>query len=426
MKYQLKCLKCGWSSDRFHILCPHCQKASLLKTFYTKPETDIGKCNANFSSYIDWLPIDKITNTETAFDPKIGLFQSEQIADLLHLDHLYILFNGYWPEQNAFNLAGSFKTFEAISVLEKIAETEDTLIISSAGNTARAVIQYSLMSGYRTIVVIPENAAQFMRVQNPYKRKNCFLVTVRDGFYSEAIQTVDKIISNVGGLVREGGVYNVARRDALGVPFIRAAIAMGQLPDHYFQAIGSGTGAIAALEASGRLANLGLVQQKKMRLRLSQNAPFCPVVQAWNSQTRTYNAYEPDEYHNRIEKIMASVLSNNTPPYSVSGGLFDVLSETEGTVDCISNEQVQRAMDLFQKLKSVDLDPAAGVALASLIKAVEEKTVNSDDVILLHLTGGGYAGISTDYAQSLYEPQMSIKPNSDMKQLYQSVETFLD
>ncbi len=137
-----------------------------------------------------------------------------------------------------------------------------------------------------------------MDVWNPRNRESCFLIVVENGFYTEAIETVDHIISNVDGLVREGGVYNVARRDALGAPFLRAAAEIG-IPDHYFQGIGSGTGAIAALEASRRLLDSSSppVDVKRSHERDYNLAPY-PV------SARFTNGDNPKPLYRAVENFI--------------------------------------------------------------------------------------------------------------------------
>jgi len=54
-----------------------------------------------------------------------------------------------------------------------------------------------------------------------------------------------------------GGARNIARRDGMGTTVLSAADCIGRIPDVYFQAVGSGTGAIAAHEANERLLEDG-------------------------------------------------------------------------------------------------------------------------------------------------------------------------
>ncbi len=49
----------------------------------------------------------------------------------------------------------------------------------------------------------------------------------------------------------------MARRDGMGTTVLSATTFIGRIPDYYFQAIGSGTGAIAAWEANLRFLQDG-------------------------------------------------------------------------------------------------------------------------------------------------------------------------
>jgi cysteate synthase len=81
-------------------------------------------------------------------------------------------------------------------------------------------------------------------------------LAVGDGDYSDSID-VAKRISSVYGFPFEGGVKNIAKRDGLGAVLLKAVSEMGRLPDHYFQAVGSGTGAIGVWEMSERFIRDG-------------------------------------------------------------------------------------------------------------------------------------------------------------------------
>ncbi|MFE9643681.1 hypothetical protein ACFYO0_05935 [Streptomyces sp. NPDC006365] len=55
------------------------------------------------------------------------------------------------------------------------------------------------------------------------------------------------------GFTLEGGVCSLARRDGLATVMYTALEEMGELPEHYFQAVGSAAGAIASHEAAKRV-----------------------------------------------------------------------------------------------------------------------------------------------------------------------------
>lgn len=58
--------------------------------------------------------------------------------------------------------------------------------------------------------------------------------------YTDAINLAGRI-AKLPGMVSEGGARNVARRDGMGTMMLDAAVTIGKMPDHYFQAVGSGT-----------------------------------------------------------------------------------------------------------------------------------------------------------------------------------------
>mgnify|MGYP002698841215 CR=1 FL=1 len=187
----------------------------------------------------------------------------------------------------------------------------------------------------------------------------------------------------------EGGAKNVARRDGMATTVLSAVTTIGRIPDYYFQAVGSGTGAIAAWEANMRLIGDGRFGTNTMKLMVSQNAPFVPMYDAWQADSRKMLPYEDDKARRDAEIIDAKVLSNRRPPYGITGGLYDALKATGGEFFVSTNAMARKARKLFHELEGVDIYSAAGVALASLINAVAAGKVEKDATVMLNVTGGG-------------------------------------
>jgi cysteate synthase len=179
--------------------------------------------------------------------------------------------------------------------------------------------------------------------------------------------------------------------------------ASGRIPDHYFQAVGSGTGAIAAWEMSLRLREDGRFGSGRMKLHLSQNAPFTPMTDAWEAGSRTLAALPDGRRLSRC--IRARVLGNRNPPYSIAGGLYDALSDTGGFMYRVADREARAAGRLFEKLEGCDIDPAAEVALASLQQAVEQGRIGRRDMVALNITGGGYCRLRRERRVAFLRPQ---------------------
>ena len=210
----------------------------------------------------------------------------------------------------------------------------------------------------------------------------------KGGDYFDAIHLSDIALKSPG-FYAEGGAKNVARRDGMACTVLSAVTTIGRIPDYYFQAVGSGTGAIAAWEANMRLVEDGRFGRNTMKLMVAQNAPFVPMYDAWQAASRKLLPYDDDKARRDAEIIDAKVLSNRRPPYSVTGGLFDALKATGGEVFVATNAMARKARKLFHELEGVDIYSAAGVALASLVNAVNAGKIEKDATVMLNVTGGG-------------------------------------
>ena len=188
------------------------------------------------------------------------------------------------------------------------------------------------------------------------------LVVLKDADYFDAIQLANHICE-LEPFFPEGGAKNVARRDGMGTVMLAGTEAINAIPDHYFQAVGSGTGAIAAWDMAWRLITDGQVGQHLPRLHLSQAESFTIMADAWAKQSRTLPEIPEEEARAAARKAYSPVLSNRKPPYGPTGGLFDALAESLGLFYVPTDEQAKRAGELFQDLEGIDLDKAAEVCL---------------------------------------------------------------
>lgn len=134
---------------------------------------------------------------------------------------------------------------------------------------------------------IPEDCNDAMwaaRSLNPCVK---VVATASGSDYFDAIR-LSNIICEMGNFYPEGGAKNVARRDGMGTTVLSAVTTIGRIPDYYFQAVGSGTGAIAAWEANKRFIADGRYGKNLMRLMVSQNVPFTPIYDAWKQVPGPY------------------------------------------------------------------------------------------------------------------------------------------
>jgi cysteate synthase len=90
-----------------------------------------------------------------------------------------------------------------------------------------------------------------------------------------------------------------------------------------------------------------------------------------------------------MEAIYASMLSSQSPPYDVRGGIFDALVATGGSTFAVKNDDIIAASRMFGECEQVDLEPESAVAVASLQAALAAKTIDPSQTVLLGITAGG-------------------------------------
>ena len=385
--YRLQCVASGEiteDSTGWQLDCKACETPSLIRTIYAKKQLTPHNEGGIFR-YRDWLPMHRMLPCEATH----ATYKSEGLASALGLKNLYITFNGYLPERGATMTTCSFKECEAYAVCARTNPDEErVLVVASAGNTARAFAKVCSENGIKLLLVVPEDNLDALWFNAPLNRCVKLIACAKGGDYYDAIRLSEMVLSSPL-FYAEGGAKNVARRDGMGTTLLSAATTIGRIPDYYFQAVGSGTGAIAAWEANMRLIEDGRYGANMMRLMVSQNAPFLPMYKAWRASSRELLPYDEDIARHDAGVIDAKVLSNRKPPYSIVGGLFDALKATNGDILSATNEQARQAAQLFLATEGVDIHPAPAVALATLIEEVTNGRVEREATIMLNITGGG-------------------------------------
>jgi cysteate synthase len=350
-------------------------------------------------------------------------YKSKGLADVLGLTDLYITFNGYWPGKGAMMETGTFKECEAYTVCARPkGNTGGVMVVASAGNTARAFAKVCSDNLIPVLICVPEDnlsALWFSRKINPCVK---LIAAESGGDYFDAIH-LSNLACQTDGFFPEGGAKNVARRDGMGTTVLSAVTTIGKIPDLYFQAIGSGTGAIAAWEANLRFLDDGRFGQTKMKLMLSQNSPFLPIKDAWDAGSRQLLPLDDQLARKQVEEIGAKVLSNRKPPYSITGGLYDALKDSGGEILSVTNQEASNAARLFLETEGNDLEPAAAVAVASLIQAISLNKIDKNLSIMLNITGGGIEKFKRRNKIYQLRPQLIFPLNPDPQSVFDKIKT---
>ena len=420
-KYNLVCCATGrrFEDEEWTLADPQCSCPSLVRAEYEQkqynPRTDLD----GFYRFADWLPIKRTLAGSCA----PVTYKSEGLAKELGLENLYITFSGYYPKIGARMMTCSFKETEAYSVCARLPEdNKKILVVASAGNTARAFAKVCSDNNIPLLLSIPEDNINALWFDKPLNDCVKIIAPPKGSDYFDAIALSD-IACKSDMFMAEGGAKNVARRDGMGTTLLSAVEVIGRIPDAYFQAIGSGTGTIAAWENNLRLIEDGRYGTHKMKLYPSQNDPFTIMYDSWKIHSRSLVPMTPEEAREAAAVIDAKVLSNRKPPYSLAGGLFDAIEDAGGDIYKIDNEHLHTWQDKFLELEGIDIHCAAAVAVASLVQAVEDGTVRKDDVIMLNITGGGEELANSEIDVVYATPHLVLDPSLPEETIISEVES---
>ncbi len=402
----------GWTLEDPDCACP-----SLVRAEYENRQFNPREDLDGLYRYADWLPIKR--TLKGSFPPVT--YRSEGLAGELGLENLYITFSGYWPDKGARMATCSFKETEAYSVCGRLAENnERILVVASAGNTARAFAKVCSDNGIPLLISIPEDNIDALWFTEPLNDCVKIMAAPKGSDYYDAIALADKVCSDPH-FMAEGGAKNVARRDGMGTTLLSAVETIGRIPDAYFQAIGSGTGAIAAWENNLRLISDGRFGTHRMRLYPSQNSPFTVMYDSWKLHSRTLVEFPPEKARKAAEEIKAKVLSNRKPPYTLAGGLFDAMDDAGGDIFKVTNDELDLWKEKFLQLEGIDIHNAAAVAVASLAQAAAEGKVRKDEVIMLNITGGGEQLAKSEHDVVYAEPHLVLDPGLSAEEVVSAV-----
>ena len=389
---------------------------SLVRAVYDNKRFNPREDQDGIYRYADWMPIKRTLRKSCA----PVTYKSKGLAQFLGLENLYITFSGWNPRIGAKMRTCSFKETEAYSVLARMdAREKRILVVQSAGNTARAFAQVCSDNRIPIVICVPEDSLHDLWFRRPLR--SCVkLIAVPHGCdYYDAITLGEKLASD-SRFMLEGGAKNVARRDGMGTTVLSCVEKMGRIPDAYFQAVGSGTGAIAAWENACRLAEDGRFGENWMRVYVAQNDPFTLMYDSWKAGSRALVDLDPEKGRHEAEVVLASVLSNRKPPYSLAGGLYDTLKDSGGDFYLASNNDIIYWLLQFRNREGYDLLPASCVAVTALAKAVQEGAVKKDEYIMLNCTGGGVLGAMAR-GFTLKDPDLVLSPDLPAEEIVSRV-----
>ncbi len=389
----LRCRECGreYPLTPSHV-CEFCFGPLEVMYDYEAMKKSISRESIQKGPYSVWrykdlLPVeDEPVDLNAGFTP---LLRAKNLGKVLGLNNLYI-------KNDCANPTWSFKDRVVAVASSKAREFGfKVLACASTGNLANAVSAHAAAAGMEAFVFVPSDLEAGKLLGSKIYGAN--LVAV-DGSYDD----VNRLCAELGGKYPWAFVnINVRPYYSEGSKTMAYEIAeqLGwQAPDHCIVPLASGSLYGKIYKGLHELMDLGLIDEKNVRMSGCQASGCSPIVTAWDNQTLNFKPVRP----NTIAKSLA--IGNPADGYYT----LKILGDTNGAGAAVSDDEVVQGIRLLAETEGVFAETAGGVTIAGLRQLVQREHVGPDELVVACVTG---AGLKTQEAvQDVLPPQLHVKP----------------
>jgi threonine synthase len=282
-----------------------------------------------------------------------------------------------WVKNDAANPTHSFKD-RVVSVAAARARELgfQTIACASTGNLANSVAAHGAALGLDSYVFIPADLEeQKVLATGVYGTK---LVAV-DGNYDDVNRLCTELSAE-----RHWAFVNINLRPyyAEGSKTLAFEIAeqLGwELPDRCVIPVASGSLFTKLAKGFAEWRELGLLEGELPRMNGAQAEGCSPVASAFAAGHEVCRPVRPD--------TIAKSLAIGNPadgPYAL-----DLARRTGGSVDAVSDEEIQAGVALLARTTGIFTETAGGVTTAVLAKLAERGEIDPAERVVLAITGDG-------------------------------------
>ena len=381
-KFIYKCFECGreFGRDAVTYLCPECGKkykpgAPLRGVLRAIFDYDYIRKHFDFQSP-DW---ELFSAVEAAFYPEIlvgntPFFKSNRLANKLG-------FGNIWIKNDGLNPSGSLKDRASFLVVaEAIRTGEDTIVTASTGNAASALAAVCAAADKKAVIFVPESAPKAKLVQ--IVEYGAEIIPVK-GTYDDAFRLSLEYTQTKGGLNRNTAYHPLTIEGKKIVGFEIFQQNNFQLPDAIIVPVGDGVIISGVFKAFFDLKKAGLIQK----------FPKLICVQAEKSNA-IHNFIQTGKYQNAENpKTVADSISVSIPSNAFMAK--DAVLSTDGFSLTVTDEEILDAQFLLASTTGIFAEPSAAATVAGLQKIKKDQLLNTNEQVVLLITGHGLKDIET-------------------------------
>ncbi|WP_301171129.1 threonine synthase [Brevibacillus nitrificans] len=310
--------------------------------------------------YREFLPVTDKTPLVSLHEGNTPLIHAPNLSKQLGVE-LYVKYEGLNP-------TGSFKDRGMVMAVAKaVEEGSTTIMCASTGNTSAAAAAYAARCGLRCIVLIPSGNIALGKLAQAiaYGAE----VIAIDGNFDEALNIVREITANEPiTLVNSVNPYRIEGQKSAA---FEVCDALGDAPDILAIPVGNAGNITAYWKGFKEYKTAGK----------SQSLPRMFGFQAAGAAPLVHGQPVPNP-----ETIATAIRIGN--PASKDGAL-NAISESNGLVDSVTDEEILHAYQLLAKSEGVFCEPASAASLAGILKLKAAGKLPEGAKVACVLTGNG-------------------------------------
>lgn len=370
----VECSKCAalFDFNRPLTVCTKCGGALLIRYDLARVARNIskrtlGQREESFWKFMEILPLASPKSIVTLGEPYTPLLPiSKRYA--AGFKNVYVKDDGRLP-------TGTFKARGMAVLVSKLKELGVRCVaLPSAGNAAGAIAAYAAKARMDLYAFMPKDVPESNLKESVYMGAKVYLV---DGLINDAAAIVKKFQDKYRWFDASTNKQPYRFEGYKAAAFEIAEQFNWDLPDSILFPTGGGEGIIGLWKGFKELTDLGWTD-KIPRLVVVQSSGCAPLV-------RAYDRKEPEVKEAWINPVTIAAGLRVPRPYA-SYLVLQAVRETKGTAIAISDNEILSSMKTCFKM-GIYACPEAASTFAALSKLGEEDALDSDEKILLYLTG---------------------------------------
>jgi threonine synthase len=306
------------------------------------------------------------------------LVKSKQLGKLLGLENLYF-------KLEIVNPSGSYKDrFAVCAIADLIQKNSRACIATSSGNAGSALSAYSAAAGIKCYLAIVDGAPIGKLQQMQVYGAETLMIKdfgIDANVTNEVMNGLDEIAKSLNIPVHISA-YHYSPLAMAGVQTIAYEIAE-EIPEfngHIFPPVGGGGLTFAIIK--------GFNKWKEVNPQFKIPKVHC--VQPEGNDTISGPLRNGLVKAQNVSKSLTSISGLQVPNVIDGNEVLEACRATGGTGYIVADPVVYECQENLAKMEGIYCEPAGAVALAGVLKAIENREIDKKDHVVCLVTGHGF------------------------------------